>query len=88
MWKCGNYILIYVEIIGDVYVCDNYMLLVLWMLLVTVYMLCGGELLMIAYIQILVMLRWIVCVNICIVVESYVHAYMTDGGGFYIQLRW
>jgi hypothetical protein len=22
------------------------------------------------------------------VVESYVHAFMTDGGGFYIQLRW
>jgi len=25
---------------------------------------------------------WIICVNICIVVESYVHAYMTDGDGF------
>ena len=23
--------------------------------------------------------------NICIVVESYVHAYMTDGDGFYIS---
>ena len=71
-----------------VYICDNYMLIELWMLLVIVYMLSGGELLLIAYIQVLVMLRWIVCVNICIVVESYVHAYMTDGGGFYIQLRW
>jgi hypothetical protein len=29
----------------------------LWMLLVIVYMLCGGELLLIAYIQVLVMLR-------------------------------
>ena len=47
-----------------------------------------GELLSIAYIQVLVMLRWFVCVNICIVVESYVHAFMTDGVRFYIQLRW
>jgi len=27
-----------------------------------------------------------VCVNICIVVESYVHAFMTDGDGFYINI--
>jgi len=27
-----------------------------------------------------------VCVNICIVVESYVHAFMTDGDGFYIHI--
>jgi hypothetical protein len=71
-----------------VYICDNYLLVELWMSLVIVYMLSGGELLSIAYIQVLVMLRWFVCVNICIVVESYVHAFMTDGGGFYIQLRW
>jgi hypothetical protein len=71
-----------------VYICDNYMLLELWMLLVIVYMLSGGELLLITHIQVLVMLMWLVCVNICIVVESYVHAFMTDGGGFYIQLSW
>jgi hypothetical protein len=71
-----------------VYICDKYMLLELWILLVIVYMLGGGELLLIAYIQVLVMMGWFVCVNICIVVESYVHAFMTDGGGFYIQLRW
>jgi len=28
----------------------------------------------------------IVCVNICIVVESYVHAFMTDGDRFYIHI--
>jgi len=33
------------------------------------------------------MLMLIVCVNICIiVVESYVHAYMTDGDGFCIHI--
>jgi len=40
------------------------------------------------YAKWMVMTWWIVCVNICIVVESYVHAFMTDGDGFYIQLRW
>ena len=39
------------------YICDNYMMIELWMLLVIVYMLSGGELLLIAYIQVLVMLR-------------------------------
>ena len=29
---------------------------------------------------------WWVCVNICIVVESYVHAYMIDGDEFYIHI--
>jgi hypothetical protein len=33
-----------------VYICDNYMLFGIWMLLVIVYMLCGGELLLFAYI--------------------------------------
>jgi hypothetical protein len=33
-----------------VYIRDNYMLIELWMLLVIVYMLCGGKLLVIAYI--------------------------------------
>jgi hypothetical protein len=47
----------YMEMIGGVYLCDNYMLLVLWMLSAIVYMLCGGELLLIAYIQVLVMVR-------------------------------
>jgi hypothetical protein len=47
----------YMKMIGGVYLCDNYMLLVLWMLLAFVYMLCGGELLLSAYIQALVMLR-------------------------------
>jgi hypothetical protein len=37
------------------------------------------------YAKWMVIMRWIVCVNICIVVESYAHAYMTDGDGFYIQ---
>jgi hypothetical protein len=32
------------------YICDNYMLIGLWMLLVIVYMSSGGELLSIAYI--------------------------------------
>jgi len=36
----------------------------------------------------MVMTWWTVCVNICIVVESYVHAFMTDGDRLYIQLRW
>jgi len=40
------------------------------------------------YIMWMVMTWWIVCVSICIVVESYVHAVMTDGDRFYIQLRW
>jgi len=40
------------------------------------------------YAKWMVMMWWIVCVNICIVVESYVHASMTDGDRFYIQLRW
>jgi hypothetical protein len=31
------------------YICDNYMLIDLWMLLVIVYMTSGGELLSIAY---------------------------------------
>ena len=47
----------YVKMIGGVYICDNYMLLELWMLLVIVYMLSGGELLLFAYIQVLVVLR-------------------------------
>jgi hypothetical protein len=51
----------------------------LWMLSVIVYMSSGGELLSIAYILI---------VGDDEVFESYVHAFMTDGGGFYIQLRW
>jgi hypothetical protein len=74
----------YVEMIDN----DNYMLIELWILLVIVYMSSGGELLSIAYIlnigddEVI-----IVCVNICIVVESYVQTFMTDGGGFYIQLR-
>jgi hypothetical protein len=33
-----------------VYICDNYMLIGIWMWLVIVYMLYGGELLLIAYI--------------------------------------
>ena len=37
--------------------CDNFMLRDFWMLLVIVYMICGEELLMIAYIQVLVMVR-------------------------------
>jgi len=37
------------------------------------------------YAKWMVMMWWIVCVNICIVVKSYVHAYMTDGDRFYIQ---
>jgi hypothetical protein len=32
------------------YICDNYMLIEFWMLLMIVYMLSGGELLSIAYI--------------------------------------
>ena len=54
LWRV---IICYMEMIGGVYLCDNYMLLVLWMLLAIVYMLCGGELLLIAYIQVLVMVR-------------------------------
>jgi hypothetical protein len=49
-----------------VYICDNYMLIGIWMLLVIVYMLCGGELLLIAYILSLGDVEVIVCVNICI----------------------
>ena len=41
--------IIYVEMIDDMYMCDNYMLIELWMLLVIVYM-TSGELLLIAYI--------------------------------------
>ena len=49
----------------------------------------GGELLMIAYIHVLVMVRWLLFVwTYAFVVESYVHAFMTDGGGFYIQDWW
>jgi len=62
---------------------------VILMLLVIVYVLIGDELLMIAYIHVLVMVRWLLFVwTYAFVVESYVHAFMTDGGGFYIQLRW
>jgi hypothetical protein len=87
----------YVEMIDDVYLWQLYVdgisdCIYNGELLLSVgdciYMLSGGKLLLFAYIQVLVVLRWFVCVNICIVVESYVHAFMTDGGGFYIQLRW
>jgi len=27
-----------------------------------------------------------ICVNICIVAVSYIHAYTTDGDGFYIRI--
>ena len=49
----------------------------------------GGELLMIAYIHVLVMVRWLLFVwTYAFVVESYLHAFMTDCGGFYIQDWW
>jgi hypothetical protein len=65
------------------------MLIELWMLLVIVYMSSGGELLLNTYI----LNNWWWCGELfmwtyAFVVESYVHAFMTDGGGFYIQLRW
>jgi hypothetical protein len=54
-------------------------------MLVIVYMSSSGELLSIAYIlKVGDVEVIIVCVNIFIVVESYAHAFMTDGGGFYI----
>jgi hypothetical protein len=56
-------------------------------MLVIVYMSSGGELLLIAYILNVGDGEVICCMNICIVVESYVHTFMTDGGRFYIQLR-
>jgi hypothetical protein len=45
-----TYDITYMKMIDGVYICDNYMLIELWMLLVIVYMLCGGKLLLIAYI--------------------------------------
>ena len=54
---------------------------------VNAYMLSDGDFVGdCIYAKWIVMMWWIVCVNICIVVESYVQAYMTDGDGFYIQI--
>jgi hypothetical protein len=53
LWRV---IICYVRMISGV-LCDNFMLCDFWMLLVIVYMVCGEELLMIAYIQVLVMVR-------------------------------
>jgi hypothetical protein len=78
----------YVKMIGGAFMWQLY---VVWflMLLVIVYVLIGDELLMIAYIHVLVMVRWLLFVwTYAFVVESYVHAFMTDGGGFYIQDWW
>ena len=58
-------------------------------LLVNIYMLSDVDFVDdCIYIMWMMMTWWIVCVNICIVVESYVHAFMTCGDKFYIQLRW
>ena len=57
--------------------------------LVNTYMLNDGDFVGdFIYAKWMVMMWWTVCVNICIFVESYVHAFMTNSDRFYIQLRW